>query len=65
MPRLSGSVALVRVSAATPLHPEPALIEAMLEGWRHQRAARRPSPSFIRSQELTLLRFQDFTGSWP
>jgi site-specific recombinase XerD len=65
MPRPSGTAALVLVSAATPLHPEPALFDAMLDGWRLQHTARRLSPSFIRSQELTIRRFQDFTGCWP
>lgn len=61
----AGSAALVLVNAATPLHVEPALFDAMLDGWRLQHTARRLSPSFIRSQELTIRRFQDFAGCWP
>src|ERR1039458_6717006 len=65
MNRPSGSAALVLINAAIPLYPEPALFDAMLEGWRLQHTARRLSPAFIRSQELTIRRFQDFTGCWP
>jgi integrase/recombinase XerC len=65
MIRPSGSAALVLVDASTPLHSAPALFDAMLEGWRMQQMARRLSPAFIRSQELTVRRFQDFTGCWP
>jgi len=65
MNRPSGSAALVLVGAATPLHLEPALFDAMLEGWRTQHMARRLSPAFIRKEELTVRRFQDFTGCWP
>jgi integrase/recombinase XerC len=53
------------MDAATPLHPYPALFEAMIEGWHLQHAARRLSPTFIRSQERTVRRFQDFCGAWP
>jgi integrase/recombinase XerC len=33
----AGSAALVVVDGATPLRREPALFDAMLEGWRRQR----------------------------
>jgi site-specific recombinase XerD len=65
MGRPAGSAALVLVGAATPLHPEPALFEAMIEGWRRQHAARRLSPTITRCRERTVRRFQEFTGSWP
>ncbi|MGO8722102.1 MAG: hypothetical protein ACLQRM_05100 [Acidimicrobiales bacterium] len=65
MDRPSGSAALALVRAATPLHLEPALFDAMLEGWRIQHMARRLSPAFIRKEELTVRRFQDFAGCWP
>ena len=63
--RPAGSAALVLVGAATPLHPEPALFDAMIEGWRRQHAARRLSPAITRCRERTVRRFQEFTGAWP
>lgn len=63
--RPAGSAALVLVDAATPLRPEPALFEAMIEGWRRQHAARRLSPTITRCRERVVRRFQAFAGSWP
>ncbi len=65
MGRPAGSAALVLVGAATPLRPEPALFEAMIEGWRRQHAARRLSPTITRCRERVVRRFQGFTGAWP
>ena len=39
--KAAGSAALVLVDGAVPLRPEPALFDAMLEGWQRQQAARR------------------------
>jgi len=63
--RVAGSAALVLVEGAVPLHPESALFEAMIEGWRRQHSARRLSPSIMRGRERVLRRFQEFTGVWP
>jgi len=63
--RPEGSAALALVGAATPLHPAPALFEAMIEGWGVQHAARRLSPALTRSRERTVRRFQEFCGTWP
>jgi site-specific recombinase XerD len=63
--RSAGSAALVLVGEATPLHPEPALFEAMIEGWRRQHSARRLSPSITKARERLVRRFQVFTGTWP
>jgi len=60
-----GSAALVLVEGAVPLRPEPALFDAMLEGWRRQQVARRLSASIVDSRERTVRRFQSFTGVWP
>jgi site-specific recombinase XerD len=62
---VAGSAALVLVGEATPLYPEEALFEAMIEGWRRQHSARRLSPSITRARERTVRRFTDFCGSWP
>jgi hypothetical protein len=39
--KAAGPAALVLADGAVPLRPDPALFEAMLEGWRRQQAARR------------------------
>jgi hypothetical protein len=59
-----GSAALVLVDGATPLRPEPALFEAMLDGWRRQRLSRRLSSSLIAGRERIVRRFTEF-GGWP
>lgn len=63
--RAVGSAELVLVREAMPLRAEPALFDAMLEGWSRQHAARRLSSAFIRGQERTVRRFQEFCGTWP
>jgi integrase/recombinase XerC len=65
MGRPSGSAALVLVDATTPLRVEPALFDAMLEGWRRQHIARRLSPSLISDRERLVRRFREFCGTWP
>ena len=65
MPKPTGAAALVLVSSAVPLHPEEALFEAMLEGWRRQHAARRLSPTITAQRQRTVRRFAEFTGVWP
>jgi integrase/recombinase XerC len=62
--RAVGSAALVLVDGATPLRPEPALFEAMLEGWRRQQLSRRLSRSLIDGRERVVRRFAEF-GGWP
>jgi integrase/recombinase XerC len=63
--RLAGSAALVLVEGAIPLRPEPALFEAMIEGWRRQHSARRLSPTITKARVSVVRRFQAFTGAWP
>jgi len=63
--RAAGSAALVLAGELTPLHPEPALFEAMIEGWRRQHAARRLSPTITRARERTVRRFAEYAGGWP
>lgn len=62
--RSAGSAALVLVDAATPLRPEPALFEAMLEGWRCQQLSRRLSAALVDGRERVVRRFTEFAG-WP
>ncbi len=63
--RAAGAAALVLAGEAIPLHVEPALFEAMIEGWRRQHAARRLSPSITRARERTVRRFAEYAGGWP
>lgn len=63
--RVAGSAALVLVTDATPLRPEPALFEAMLAGWRQQQTARRLTVPLIDGRERLIRRFGEFTGGWP
>lgn len=63
--RAAGSAALVLVGGATPLRPEPALFESMLEGWRRQQAARRLTGPLIDGRARLVRRFAEFTGAWP
>lgn len=62
--RAVGSAALVLVGGATPLRPEPALFEAMLEGWRRQQVSRRLSGPLTDGRERVVRRFAEF-GGWP
>lgn len=62
---VAGSAALTLVTGCTPVRPEPALFEAMLDGWRSQQRARRLGESIIGSRERTVRRFVEFTGGWP
>ena len=65
MARLAGSASLVLVDGATPLRPEPALFDAMVEGWCRQHSARRLSPTITRQRVRVVQRFRAFTGAWP
>jgi site-specific recombinase XerD len=56
---------LVLVEGTTPLRAEPALFEAMIEGWCCQHSARRLSPTITRCRVGVVRRFQLFCGSWP
>ena len=65
MPKAAGSAALVLVDGAVPLRPEPALFDAMLEGWRRQQGARRLSGPLVEGRVRLVRRFAAFTGAWP
>jgi hypothetical protein len=57
---VAGSAALVLVEGVVPLRPEPALFEAMIEGWRRQQSARRLSAGVVDDRERLVRRFQEF-----
>ncbi len=63
--KAAGSAALVLVDGAVPLRPEPALFDAMLEGWRRQQVARRLTGPLIDGRVRLVRRFAEFTGAWP
>jgi len=63
--RPAGSAALTLVGTASPLHPEPALFDAMIEGWCRQHSARRLSATITRQRVRVVRRFAEFTGAWP
>src|ERR1700689_2134553 len=65
MRKAAGSAALVLVDGAVPLRPEPALFEAMLEGWRRQQGARRLTGALVEGRVRLVRRFREFTGAWP
>jgi hypothetical protein len=49
--RVAGAAALVLADGVTPLRPEPALFESMLEGWGPQQRSRRLSVPLIQGRE--------------
>ena len=63
--RAAGSASLVVLEGATPLRPELALFEEMLEGWARQQRARRLSAAMVAGRERVVRRFQESTGTWP
>ena len=62
--RPAGAAALTLVGAATPLHPEPALFDAMLEGWCRQHSARRLCPA-IAQRVRVVRRFAESHKAGP
>jgi integrase/recombinase XerC len=61
----AGAAHLVLAEGATLLHPEPALFEAMLAGWRMQQESRLLAAVTIDMRDKTMRRFQAFTGEYP
>ena len=49
--KVAGAAALLLVDGLTPLRPEPALFEAMLERWGRQQRSRRLSVLLVESRE--------------
>ncbi|WP_280258045.1 hypothetical protein [Nocardia wallacei] len=62
---LAGSARLELVSGVVQLHPEDALVEAMLRGWRAQQAARGLPDATIAPRERVVRRFLGFTNEYP
>ena len=62
---LAGAAHLVLAEGAALLHPEPAVFEAMLTGWRQQQESRLLGVSTIEVRDQTMRRFRVFTGEYP
>ena len=62
---VAGAARLVLVDGATLLHPEPAMFEAMLTGWRTQQESRLLAEPTIEMRDKTIRRFQSFAGEYP
>ena len=62
---LAGAAHLVLAEGAVLLHPEPAVFEGMLTGWRQQQESRLLGASTIDIRDHTLRRFREFTGEYP
>ncbi len=62
---IDGAAHLILRSNVTPLHPEEALFEAMLEGWSVQQRSRRLAQGTIEDRLRLIRRFAQFTNEFP
>jgi integrase/recombinase XerC len=62
---LVGVAHLELVSGVVHLHPQDAMFEAMLRGWRAQQAARGLREDGIAARERLMRRFSQFAGEYP
>ena len=62
---LAGAAHLELVSGVAQLHPEDAMFEAMLRGWRAQQTARGLQEGTIAPRERLVRRFISFTNEYP
>jgi integrase/recombinase XerC len=62
---LAGAARLELVSGVVQLHPEDAMLEAMLRGWQAQQAARGLREDTADSRERLVRRFGEFAGEYP
>jgi integrase/recombinase XerC len=62
---LAGAAHLQLVSGVVQLHPEDAMVEAMLGGWRAQQLARGLRESTIAPRERLVRQFLAFTSEYP
>ncbi len=62
---LAGGAHLELVSGVAQLHPEAAMVEAMLRGWRAQQLARGLQQDTIEARERLMRRFGEFTNDYP
>lgn len=62
---LAGAAKLELVSGVTQLHPEDAIWEAMLRGWRSQQFARNLKPRTVDSRVQSIRTFHGFINDYP
>jgi integrase/recombinase XerC len=62
---LAGAAHLELISGVAQLHPEDAMFEAMLRGWRAQQTARGLQEGTIAPRERLVRRFISFTNEYP
>ena len=62
---LAGAARLELVSGVVQLHPEDAMFEAMLSGWRAQQAARGLRADTTSARQRLVRRFGEFTSEYP
>lgn len=62
---LDGAASLVLVDGVPLLHPEPQVLEAMLEGWRNQMLARNLATSTITSRTKLVRQFVEHSNAFP
>jgi hypothetical protein len=62
---LAGSARLELVSGVAQIHPQDAMVEAMLRGWRAQQAARGLREETVSARERLVRRFLEFTNEYP
>jgi integrase/recombinase XerC len=62
---VDGAAHLVLTDAVVPLHPEEAVFNAMLVGWRRQQRSRLLAPGTVENREAIVRRFQTFTNAFP
>ncbi len=62
---VAGAARLVLLDGATLLHPAPAMVEAMLTGWRNQQESRLLAEPTIEMRDKTIRRFHSFVGEYP
>ena len=62
---LAGAAHLQLVSGVVQLHPEDAMVEAMLGGWRAQQLARGLRETTIAPRERLVRQFLAFTREYP
>ena len=62
---LAGCARLELVSGVAQLHPEDAMFEAMLRGFRAQQVARGLRPETIEGRERLVRRFAEATNEYP
>ena len=62
---LPGAAHLALVQGAALLHPEAAVFDGMLAGWRTQQQSRLLSPATVKDRERLIRRFQRFTNDYP